>query len=341
MFIDDYLNEARIQAIATNFIRAYRNRAAKGRLNSSMGLREEPRPECAVGTSGEDLPPGASILASCFILPIDGGSIDFRLLTKFQGDAAKGIFSGLNGNYIRYLLGSVELHKTRIRARRLELRTKAESLGLSHRRTGDAVAHLMVGWETFLEFAKARGALSDTESNTLKAEAWSAICEAARFQTEHQESEDVALNGLKLLRSVLHGGSAHLERLNGYVDEKYLSTLGWREVGEIWRPSGTRIGYFNQKELLLDPTATFSELQKMARNLGRSITVSQRAFWRTMIERRFVETPNESGKIGSKRVINKIGTRHRCVILKLDLFLEGAHENGTIEVTSTIRDRPT
>src|SRR5207249_8818672 len=132
--------------------------------------------------------------------------------------------------YIKWLSPRLDSLKRSLPDLQRELRSKA-TRDNQHLRVPDIAASLMIGIKSFLDFASNVGAITPEEAQVLEGEAWNALALVSEEQCDFQESENVALRFLELLRAVLVSGRAHLADAKGGGASENPARWGWRERG--------------------------------------------------------------------------------------------------------------
>jgi len=103
--IDDYapaaLDHREVEAKAARLLRSQGNISGRGRLRSDLSERPAFAPRGIILSTGEQHPPGQSLLARTLILELDHADIDMNLLTELQNRAGR--LSHAMGGYIRWL----------------------------------------------------------------------------------------------------------------------------------------------------------------------------------------------------------------------------------------------
>jgi hypothetical protein len=161
--------------------------------------------------------------------------------------------------------------------------------------------------ETFLDYARAAGALDEAEARDLWDRTWAALGEAAALQAEHLEAADPVPRFLDLLRSAIVAGRAHVVSAGG-GEPPSLDRWGWREkttgVGETewteWQRQGEQIGWVEGEDLYLDPDTAFGIAQRMSAHDG--VSVSSRTLWKRFKEAGILATTDEKRQRNTIRV---------------------------------------
>jgi hypothetical protein len=196
--------------------------------------------------------------------------------------------------YLQYLAPRIEALKRALPGRQRELRDAARRERVTHDRIPDNWASLMVGFEKFLEFASDIGAISDAERRELWQECWRSLRQASRAQDAHQRSEDPTRRFLALLGAAIASGKAHVADSKTLEEPKrHADQWGWREktIGtgdcarDEWQPQGDRVAWLDGDDLLLEPEAAFAMAQRLGRDQGTSLPISQRTLWKRMGEK--------------------------------------------------------
>jgi hypothetical protein len=289
--IDDFAPQgsgadvARYHAAADRVFRAAGNHAGRGRLDSTAKLRDQKPPRALILSTGEDIPRGQSIRARLLILELPKASIDRSDLTRCQKDAQTGLYSQAMGGFVQWLA----CHYEEVRATfdRTISDHRANALGsMAHARTPEIVANLQAGFEMYLEFAVATGAIDSAERNCLASRCWEALRDAAAAQAKHQAATEPAARFLTLLRSVLTSGRAHLEARAGGEPDRAPGSCGWRrDIFGKCAPLGDCIGWVDGEDIYLEPTASYRVAQNAGRDMGEVLAVSEQTLKKRLHEK--------------------------------------------------------
>ena len=289
---------ARLHRAADRLLRAQGNRSGRGRMRADTTLRAEYHPRGLIVSSGEDVPRGQSLRSRMLVLEVSPGDVGLALLTEMQRAAAQGLLASAMSGYLMWLAPRMAELKGSLPERHRELRAEATGAG-AHARTPDAVASLVLGWETFVEFAVEAEAITGARATGLLAEGREALTEAAEAQAEHQIGEEPTQRFLELLRAALVAGDAHVGFSTTGKEPPNAEQWGWRPKdfgADKYEPSGLQprgrlIGWLDKDaSLLLEPGAAFAAAQRMAREQGTDLTVGQRTLWKRMAEKGILAT---------------------------------------------------
>jgi hypothetical protein len=281
----------RLHRDADRLFRAAGNRAGRARMRVDGGSRPTYYPRGLIISTGEDIPSGQSLRARLLVLELTPGQIAADRLSAMQTDAASGIFAAAMAGYLRWLATRTDDLKGSLPERQRMLRDRLFQDG-EHRRTPDVAASLIVGWETFLQFAEESGAIAGKDAASTLDRVRSALTESAEVQRAHQASEEPARRFLALLGAAISSGRAHLADAETGSQPENAARWGWQlasvssghDLREIWRPNGERLGWIRRDDLLLEPETAFAVAQKFARDQGTSIPLKQRTLWKRLAE---------------------------------------------------------
>jgi hypothetical protein len=322
---------ARLHAAADRVLRGVGNRGGRGRMHADGSLRPDYPPRGLVIGTGEDAPRGHSLRARLAIVEVSPGDVDRDRLTATQAAARDGLLvAGLAG-YVHWLAGCLETLRLQLPSRLAEFRAQAQDQ-TAHARTPDAVAHLALGWWTFLTFATEISALSHAEAEATFARVWAALGENASRQASHQTGEAPARRFLDLLGSALGGGFAHLAAEQGGWPDLPMA-WGWRRVtvgsGEYertdWHPQGTRAGWIAGDNVYLDLEAALTAAQRVGQATGNPIGVTPKTLAKRLHEQGVLHSTGQAfGDLRVRRTLE--GQRRR--VLHLAASAMGLDESG-------------
>jgi hypothetical protein len=283
---------ARLHREADRLLRAQGNRAGRMRMRADGTLRPAKPPRGLILSSGEDTPRGQSLRARLLVLELEPGEVDWTRLSDCQHDAAAGLYAAGLAGYLRWLAPQYSAIRDGLRAELAALRDRAHAEAL-HARTSGIIADLAAGWQYWLDYAVAAGAIDPAEQDALTQRVWTALREAGAGQAEQLAAAEPCGHFLRLLVAALASGRAHVAGPNGHAPKDAAEGWGWREVevgtGENKRqdlqPQGRRIGWVAGADLYLEPEAAFAEAQELASRQGDGLPVSPRTLWRRLDER--------------------------------------------------------
>ncbi len=295
--VDDYAPQAdptaqaKISRVAQRLVRAQGNLSGRSRMRADTSLRPDYPPRGLMVSTGEDLPPGQSVLARLLTVEVDRAQIDVKKLTEAQEHADR-LPHALAG-YIAWLAPQMDELKDSLTQRWKELRKGALTCS-SHLRGPEIVAHLSVGLEMFLRFAVRVGAVSEDQAGEIYSDGWDALLSVAQAHDRRVRQEDPAEVFLQTLSSLLAQNAVHVAPKDA--------------VGE-GDGGGVEIGWQDEAYLYLIPDATRAAVARCLRDAGGHFPHSPRMLYKAM-EKRGALVP---GKDQATRFV-KIGPKSRRVI---------------------------
>jgi hypothetical protein len=161
---------------------------------------------------------------------------------------------------------------------------------------------------------------------------WSALVEVAHRQAEHHREANPADRFLKLLRSAIATGRAHVAARDGGMPDNP-GAWGWRagEPGRKhrmagWSPQGARVGWLDRDDLYLDIDSTYRAAQAMATD-GGGIAVGIQTLAKKLNQTgRLKSVDQRRGKLRVRRIIS--GARREVLHLPADLLQHSLAEKN-------------
>lgn len=274
---------------ADRLLRAQGNQLGRGRMRADGSLRPPKPPRGTILSTGEEIPAGQSLRARLCVVEFGRGDVNLDQLSGCQRDAREGVYASVMAAFIQWLAPRRDDVAKRRAARAIELRTKAASEA-QHRRTPDMVASIMSGFEVWLEFTIASGALTNDEAVVHARNCWVALLESAETQSDLVRDAEATSLFFRLLSSAVASGAAHVANLAGKRPHPP-HALGWREQegfigpdGVVFREQGIRVGWIDGEDLYLDLNAAHAAAQKMATESER-LCIGTRTLTRRMAEK--------------------------------------------------------
>jgi hypothetical protein len=228
------------------------------------------------------------------ILELSKGSINASDLSQCQRDAQSGLYAEAMGGFVQWLAGRYADSRAAFDRKVSEHRASA-LCNMAHARTPDIVANLQAGFELYLEFSVASGALDVVEGGRLSDRCWDALRDAAAAQAKHQGEAEPTARFLTVLRSALASGRAHLESRNGGEPDQSPEACGWRRgTGTMRSPHGECIGWVVDGDIYLESTAAYRVAQVVGRDAGEALTVSEQTLKKRLREKGLLASVDEA-----------------------------------------------
>lgn len=325
LIVDDYVPGVTNERDVERLLRAQGNKSGRGRMRSDASLRPPNFPRGLILSTGEDVPRGQSLRPRLLVIEIHSGDVNIEVLTQLQKIAKAGLLAQSMGCYIQWL---AQNHKkiSPMFADRFEFWREDATADKIHKRTPGVIASLMIGVETFLDFAVEKAALSREMANDLRQDAWKTLCDVADLQVVYQSSEDPVVRFLELLYAAFLMGRGHVLDAKTGEAPPNPKHWGWRtNHNGDWVPQGERVGWLHGEEIWLHPDAAFITVQKLAFSQNKPIPISKETLWKRLAQRGFIETSPGEQKNLIKRTVHG-GIRLRVVVIK-DKSLIGVEED--------------
>jgi hypothetical protein len=350
----DQRDVARLHREADRLLRAQGNLAGRARLRADATLRPARPPRGLIVSTGEDVPRGESLRARLLVLELAKGDLDWSRLTKAQAAAREGAYAGALAAFVGHVAAHADVVRDQFLRNRERWRAEALSaLPAAHRRTAAIVAELGAAWEVVTWAWRVWDALSEGEAERLRARVREALLAAASAQQAHVQSADPARQFLELLDGAFIAGRAHLKALSGEAPAD-AERWGWRkEEEQVWcasspryRPQGDCIGWIDgDGSLLLDPAASFAVVQRLARDMGETLPVTERTLRRRLAEAGWLASSEPGrGTLLSRRSVG--GTRRQVLHLRGEALsgenldqsdqCDRADQNDTADAVDTV-----
>jgi len=201
-------------------------------------------------------------------------------LTQCQADAAAGLYAQATAAHIRWIAGQYEPLQGQLRDARAALRAH---ICATHPRTHTIIADLALGWGSFLRFAVAVGAMTESEARARWIADWGILMRVGVEQETYQRVGDPVLRYLHTLVAAISAGRAHVANGDGDPPVKFES-WGWSQhtigTGDHerteQRPHGDRIGWLggdHDDDLYLEPDASLAVARRLAQESGDPLTI--------------------------------------------------------------------
>ena len=241
LVIDDYapqkssLSQRELEKRAQRIIRAIGNRSGKGRMKADTTLRVARPPRGLALITGEDLPPGHSIMARLYVVDVKKAELNAPSFTEVQQRV--GQLPNAMSAYIAWLLPQIPDLLTELPAALEQAKGRARQMNLGHDRVPEIVAHLSIGMDLGLQFATETGAITLAEADALREEAWAGFAAGAQDQGQRVAEEDPSAIVLGRLQTLITQGRVVLcgtdEPLDS-VDRAHVLAIGWRDANYVY-----------------------------------------------------------------------------------------------------------
>jgi len=188
--------------------------------------------------------------------------------------------------------------------------------GSRHRRTPRNLVSLAAGLHVFPAYAEEAGAIDTVERDRPCERGLTALRAVAGMQTAGQASEDPVTRFVEYLRSALGSGRAHVAAQDG-TEPTNPEVWGWRQSDGLgghagsWRAQGSRVGWVEDGDLYLEPSAAYAVAQAVAGDVGDTISLQPKTLHKRMHEAGLLVTTDQDRQrltvrktlSGSRRVV--------------------------------------
>jgi len=327
--IDDFAptgtqtEQARLHATADRVIRGAGNGAARGRMRADGGMRPDYPPRGLAIVTGEEAPRGQSLKGRMVIVEMSPGDVALDRLTLAQRHGADGILAAAFAGYVQWLAPRMDSLAATVRDDLVALRDEARDF-TAHARTPENVAHLLLGWRYWLDYAEDAGAITGAEHEALWGQLRAALGTTATAQGEHQH-EEPARRFLDYVLAAVQSGEGHIAAMDGSAPGHGEDAMwGWRVVeretanGDTLRstmPQGKCVGWLDHEHdlLYLQPDAAYAVAQRMTAATGAALPVTVRTLGRRLHERNLLAATGGEGEYTVKRTVAGRKTRVLCM----------------------------
>ena len=293
---------ATVQAIA----RAWGDRSERGRMQADLTLQtaQPPRGLCMI--TGEDLPDvGESGTARFYMVEVREGDVPTGgQLTELQRQARKGLPAQAMRGYIEWLSHQAETLPDQLETLFTQYRERAYAkLPGAHGRLYEAVAFLMVGFYTALEYWQAVGCIIEPQRLQL----WKA-CEEHLLKNVDTQRQDMRMEEptgmfFSALRELFATQKTHLHDLD--------TVMSTPLPGEL-------IGYQDKQFIYLLPGVAFGAVQEHLRAQGTVFPITKAQLWKRLLERNMVYSqdrqPTRMKRISSQTAPQRLLWVHKAAL---------------------------
>lgn len=327
LVIDDFVPKgtavevARLQAAADRIFRGAANQQGRGRMNADNSLRDTYVSRAFCIATAEEMPEGASLKARLIIVDMRPGEVDRAALAGYQATAKSGAYARAMAGYARWLAPRLDSLRGALEDRANQLRSEFWEHGKSdlHARTPDALASLMVGWETFLQYAQDDAGLPEAEAQILLQRVKRTLIGMMANQVDLVGLEDPVTRFIDLVRGALNAGHCHVTDLDG-APPANPQACGWVRTPrgildpnsttlEAWAPKGSFIGFMPSRRpglIWLIPKAAYAAAQDFAHRQREPPLPSSRMLWNHLVESGYLidRDSHRGNRFGKRRKLS-------------------------------------
>lgn len=310
--VDDYAPRAdayaqRKQAQrAQRIIRSMGNLSGRSRLKADLTERPEYVPRGLMVSTGEDLPPGQSILARILSVEVDREKLDLERLTEAQRHAHR--LPHAMAGYIHWLAPQLDNLASQLREQWEQHRTRF-ARDAAHLRIPEILAYLALGIDLLTSFARDHQVLPEDQIRELSQRTYTTLCTLGEMHGQRVQEEDPAEVFLSTLSAMLAQGTVKLSHRDAGQDP--LNMIGWNDADYAY----------------LIPRAAHQSVSRYLREGGGHFPYSARALNEALDKRDALV----KGADGRPTRLVKIRTKNRRVLQISMELLEPNEENDDEE----------
>lgn len=299
--VDDYhpvtsLQERKkMEATAQSLARAFGDGAERGRMKSDLTLQESMPPRGVAIISGEDTPGvGESGMARFYVVNVSRDDVPAtEALTSMQEVARMGYLQKSMRGYILWLLKQIDemptlLHEDFLRNRAIAIeKTKGQ-----HGRTAEAIAHMMLGYDSMLRYLRDVGAITTDDCIRMSAHAWQVVTDNSRKQSEDMREDRPSKIFLSSIGELLISKGAAVRDLTFSPGESGGST------------PKDMIGYMDADFYYLMPQVAYRAVARLCNDQGQAFPLTLKMLYKQM---------REDGVLTPETTTTSSATRPKCI----------------------------
>lgn len=272
--VDDYAPPAwerrEWESKASRLLRAQGNLAGRGRLTADLRARKTFEPRGLILSTGEERPPGRSILARVFHIEVDRDQVNLDLLSARQADAH--LLKHAMAAYVDWLARQADGLRDHLARAFSDARARAESVG-SHLRQPEALAHLWLGLDCGLSFATDIKAIDTGEAGELREKCWENLVERAEAMAGLAEEERPTRRFAEILAVLIQQKKVTLLRRDSTQDKQMEGFIGW----------------FDSSFFYLIPGATYAAVSRFCRDAGDTFPINDQTLRQALVKEKIAE----------------------------------------------------
>ena len=267
--VDDYapsgIDARDLELKASRLLRSQGNLSARGRLRADLTERPAYPPRGIIIATGEQHPPGHSVIARTLLIELDRSLISMSALSEAQRTASK--LPNAMAGYVQWLAPQMSRMPTLLRTMFDSARHSAVSDG-HHLRVPSMFAHLWIGIDCALSYATEIGTVTKAEADSLRSRSSDALREICARQAQSVEGERPSRRFLSVLSTLLTQGRAVL------IDRDW-------ELSS-YAGSAPMVGWQDEDFLYLMPDAAFNAVARFCRESGEFFPVTRERLLRDL-----------------------------------------------------------
>ncbi|MBP2656785.1 MAG: hypothetical protein H6Q73_4354 [Firmicutes bacterium] len=262
-------DRAEMTGKAQSLLRAYGDRAARGRMNADTTLKAgyPPRGMCIV--TGEDIPDvGESGAARMVAVEIPRGGVNLEVLSECQEMVT--MLPEFMRGYLIWLSGRLDHVDEESKVFR-DLRKAAQAN--THGRIPEIVAWLTMGMISGATYLESIGTINAIEKDSIVKNTWDILLKLAKDQAEQVREAKPSERFITGLRELMNSEAVQILSIDAFTIKDEQRFIGWFDDGFLY----------------LLPGRVYGAIQQHFREQGREIGVSDTMLWKHLDADGYIE----------------------------------------------------
>jgi hypothetical protein len=292
--IDDYSPKPmhafrELETKAARLLRAQGNLSGRGRLRADITERPAHPPRGIIISTGEQHPPGQSLIARTLLVQMERKMVSLPALSKAQQDVFR--LPHAMAGYVSWLANWI--HDGRPLLLQIFNQMRSQATGGGHLRIPEVLAHLYIGLYFGTVYAESVGACSHDQAAKLRGSGWCALLTLGEAQTRAIEVERPTRRFLQVLFGLLNQNRVQL----------------LKRKGSVYNVGKEKIGWYDEESIYLLPDAAYEAVARFCRECGEVFPLRQERLARQLHEEGLSERDREH-----YTVVARLGNQSRRVL---------------------------
>ena len=277
LWIDDFhptgnpAEARKMEQTAQATLRAYGDRAGRGRMGPDATLRADYPPRGLAVATGEQFPDGHSSNARLQGVEVAPGDVDLAKLTEAQAQSF--LLAEAMAEYVKWVGERMDDPSfPGLLRQKFQERRELALPGQSHGRLAETAAWLYLGLDYLLEFALEVGAVTEEERQRRLAEGWETLLALSEAQSEQVLDARPAEQFLSVVAGMLQNGTIHVLPADRREREKY----------EGLSLPGTHVGWEDDQYFYFLPDIIYNVVNDFLRKQDERVPLKQSALWKQL-----------------------------------------------------------
>lgn len=278
LIVDDYARDVHVARSHDHkvqlLVRNWANRTGKSRSRANLTFRPDRPPRGLVISSGEQLPPGQSIIGRLFpveISPSDLSTDNDAKARLSRCQAESGQYGHAMTGYLLWLRERWGDLRKSLPGQRAELRDHEAIQKMSHLRIPSAISTLFAGFDLAMSFYTDQEVLSEDQAQEMRERFWTAIMEDAKTHNILVQEEDPIARFVRIIADSFAQGVVWAQSTGNVEDTEH----------EVY---AEKLGFVDEDWLYLFGEATLTYVQEAGRKAGDPFPLNRSALYTGLVE---------------------------------------------------------